>query len=368
MGVHGTAKLRRGLGQPYLSHGMALHITIVPHIPLSLGFGGMELQQERTISALQARGHRVTRFDPWARTLETDILHVFGSSHHQAEIVFRAAARGIPVVVTSMFVRTHSARSYAMGKMADQLGLRTLFSVRKRLLEAATRVIAISEAERDDLIDVFDVDASKIDVIPNGVDEMFFGATADLFSSTYGRKDFVLCVASVEPNKNQLTLIDAAATNHLPLVMIGPPKETVIDDVADYVHAVRQRVQRSDDILWLDAGLDHDDPLLSSAYAAARVHVLPSRAEAQGLASLEAAAAGANIVMSDLETLRSAFGDDAWYADPSSSEKMASVILDAWNTPRGTRYQRYSEQRPPWLKPWSEIAVTLESSYELVVS
>lgn len=342
---------------------MALHVTIVPHIPLSLGFGGMELQQERTISALQERGLRVTRFDPWARTLETDILHVFGSSHHQAEIVFRARAKGIPVVVTSMFVRTHSARSYAMGKMADQLGLRTLFSVRKKLLEAATRIIAISDAERDDLMDVFDIDADKIDVVGNGVDDQFFTATADLFASTYGQRDMLLCVASVEPNKNQLTLVDAAITNHLPLVMIGPPKNTVIDDVAEYVQTVRKRIAGADNIVWLDQGLDHEDPLLASAFAAARVHVLPSRAEAQGLVNLEAAAAGASLVMSDLDTLRSTYGNDAWYADPSSPEKMAVAITDAWASPRGSRYAGYPDNRPPWLQPWTEIAAKLESVY-----
>ncbi len=342
---------------------MALHVTIVPHIPLSLGFGGMELQQERTITALQGRGVRVTRFDPWARTLETDILHVFGSSHHQAEIVFRARAKGIRVVVTSMFVRTHSSRSYAMGKMADQLGLRTLFSVRKKLLESATRIIAISSAERDDLIDVFDVAPSKIDVIPNGVDDTFFAATPDLFLNTHGKSDMLLCVASVEPNKNQLTLVDAAITNHLPLVMIGPPKDTVIDGVAEYVEAVRKRIASVDNILWLDGGLEHEDPLLASAFASARVHVLPSRAEAQGLVNLEAAATGASLVMSDLDTLRSTFGNDAWYADPSSPEKLATAIMDAWAAPRGSRYTAYPDQRPPWLQPWSEIAVQLESVY-----
>ncbi len=36
--------------------------------------------------------------------------------------------------------------------------------------------------------------------------------------------------------------------------------------------------------------LDHDDPLLASAYAAARVFALPSWFETPGLAALEAAA------------------------------------------------------------------------------
>ena len=347
---------------------MALHITIVPHVPLSLGFGGLEIQQERTIAALQDRGLRVSRFDPWARTLETDILHVFGSSHHQAEIVFRAAARGIPVVVTSMFVRTHSARSYAMGKMADQLGLRTLYSVRRKILETASRIIAISEAERDDLVDVFDIDRDKIDVITNGVDDQFFHATADAFHERYHLDNVVLCVASVEPNKNQLTLIDAVERMDLPLVMIGPPKDTVADNVSDYVDAVRKRVASSGHVTWIDSGLDHNDPLLASAFAAAHIHVLPSRAEAQGIVNLEAAASGASLVMSDLDTLRSTFGDDAWYADPSSAEKLGAAVAEAWNHPRGARYQRYANGRPPWLMRWSDVAHLLASTYERTLS
>jgi glycosyltransferase involved in cell wall biosynthesis len=289
----------------------------------------------------------VSRFDPWARTLQTDILHVFGSSHHQAEIVFRAAARGIPVVITSMFVRTHSARSYAMGKMADQLGLRTLYSVRRKILHTATRVIATSDAERDDLVEVFDVDEGKIDVIGNGVDDQFFTATADAFRNRYHQDDMVLCVASVEPNKNQLTLIDAVERTGLPLVLIGPPKDTVVDNVAAYVDAVRKRV--------------------AAAFAAARLHVLPSRAEAQGIVNLEAAAAGASLVMSDLDTLRSTFGDDAWYADPTSPQQLAEAIKSAWAVPRGERYQHYPDHKPTWLHSWSDVTLLLESTYERAV-
>jgi glycosyltransferase involved in cell wall biosynthesis len=342
---------------------MALHITIVPHVPLSLGFGGLEIQQERTITALQDRGLQVSRFDPWARTLQTDILHVFGSSHHQAEIVFRAAARGIPVVITSMFVRTHSARSYAMGKMADQLGLRTLYSVRRKILQTATRIIATSDAERDDLVEVFDVDEGRIDVIGNGVDDQFFTATADAFRDRYQLNDVVLCVASVEPNKNQLTLIDAVERTGLPLVLIGPPKDTVVDDVTAYVDAVRKRVAASQQITWIDNGLDHDDPLLASAFAAARLHVLPSRAEAQGIVNLEAAAAGASLVMSDLDTLRSTFGDDAWYADPASPQQLAEAIKSAWAVPRGERYRHYPDHKPSWLHSWRDVTLLLESTY-----
>ena len=44
-------------------------------------------------------------------------------------------------------------------------------------------------------------------------------------------------------------------------------------------------------VRWLGAS-DHDDPLLASAYAAARVFALPSWFETPGLAALEAALAG----------------------------------------------------------------------------
>ena len=64
------------------------------------------------------------------------------------------------------------------------------------------------------------------------------------------------------------------------------------------------------------AGVDHDDPLLASAYAAARVFALPSWFETPGLAALEAALAGCAVVITPFGCTREYFGDRVEYARP----------------------------------------------------
>jgi glycosyltransferase involved in cell wall biosynthesis len=72
--------------------------------------------------------------------------------------------------------------------------------------------------------------------------------------------------------------------------------------------------------------LEHDDPLLASAYAACSAFVLPSTLETPGLAALEAAAAGAPIVITGEGSTREYFGDMAHYVDPLDADDMRRKI------------------------------------------
>jgi glycosyltransferase involved in cell wall biosynthesis len=59
-------------------------------------------------------------------------------------------------------------------------------------------------------------------IVPNGIrPERFLNADAALFEQQYRLRDFVLCAARIEPNKNQLMLIWALRDTGLPLVLAG---------------------------------------------------------------------------------------------------------------------------------------------------
>ena len=71
-------------------------------------------------------------------------------------------------------------------------------------------------------------------------------------------------------------------------------------------------------VTWLGR-LEHDDPLLASAYAAARVFALPSWFETPGLAALEAALAGSAVAITPFGSTREYFGDLVTYCRPASA-------------------------------------------------
>ena len=72
---------------------------------------------------------------------------------------------------------------------------------------------------------------------------------------------------------------------------------------------------------------------LTNYYKMAKVHVLPSWFETAGLATMEAAALGCNIVIADKGDVREYFGDLAFYCEPDNPDSIAEAIKLALKSP-----------------------------------
>lgn len=336
-----------------------MKVAFIAPLPFSLAFGGLEVQVLHTARALAAFGIEAELLDPWKPRFDADLLHCFGSEYQLEEAVARARAMGIPVVVSAVFLPRKPALMYRVWKGVDPLlPLKTSFGARRRILRAADAVIALTRREAADLVRIFHADHRKVHVIPNGVEERFFAAGSAAFQAHYGLSGFVLCAGSLEGRKNQDRLIRAVDGSGLPLVLIGPPSAAE----PEYARQVAGALRRGGGAHWIQ-GLAHDSPLLASAYAAATVVALPSLSEGQPLVALEAAAAGANLVLSNLPYLREAFGEHAWYCDPRSVQSIRGAVLDAYRAPRGARYV----SRPPWLLSWTDVGLRLRDVYDAVL-
>ena len=68
-------------------------------------------------------------------------------------------------------------------------------------------------------------------------------------------------------------------------------------------------------------------------YKSAKVHVLPSWFETTGLSSLEAAAMGCSIVITDKGDTKEYFGNHAVYCSPSSASDILSAVEKAAGLP-----------------------------------
>lgn len=337
-----------------------MKVAFLSPLPLSLAFGGLEVQILETARALQRLCVQVKFFDPWSPAFDADLLHCFGSEYQLGELVVRAQSKGVPVVVSAVFTPRSPRYTYLAWRSLDSLvPVKTTFGLRRRILRLAHRVIAISHAEARDLTEFFGVPRSRIEVIPNGVRRPSSPVTSDQFVRRFNLEDFVLYVASVERRKNQLRLLRALHGSGVPIVLIGHGRP----DESDYVRLVERAVERSRDVLWIP-GLPPESDILWSAYMAARVHVVASLSEGQPLASLEAAAAGANLVMSNLPCLRELFGNCAWYCNPLSPRSIRQAVLAAWRAPRGTRYIG----SPPPLLSWDEVARRILDVYHAVLA
>lgn len=140
---------------------------------------------------------------------------------------------------------------------------------------------------------------------PNGVDPARFArAQGQRFRAAMGleQQRLLLCVARIDPQKNQLALIELLARlpEDVSLVLIGP-----ITDAA-YANELQQATAAAGlhDRVRLLEGLAADDPLLADAYDAADLFMLPSRHEPFGIVVLEAWMRSKPVLVADVGGLR----------------------------------------------------------------
>ncbi len=296
--------------------------------------GGGENQLIQTGTHLEDLGVDVRLFSPWTDRLEdARLLHLFGMSREGLELARVAKARGVRVVLSPIcWVEPRALAALAAHPLrkAWNLALWRLKAAvprwpgwRRELLTLADAIVPNSRAEARQLVRLFGANPNTIYVVPNGVQPGFANGDPALFLDRFGSREFVLSVGRIEPRKNMLGLIEALRPTGLPLVVIGdaPPVH------ARYARACRQA--GTDFVHWL-GGMDHDDPLLASAYAAARVFALPSWFETPGLAALEAALAGCAVMITPYGCTREYFGDRVEYARPDRPAEIRRAIARAW--------------------------------------
>lgn len=200
-------------------------------------------------------------------------------------------------------------------------------------IKRASKIIAVSEATKDDVRKTFKIDPLKISVIYEGVEERYgekiTNAKLQVIKEKYGiTKPYILFVGVWRQYKNLERL--ALAFDILKekgfdyqLVMAGK--------VDPFYPEIRQAVfgiKNNKDIKALGYVPDEDLPAL---YQSAKVFVLPSLVEGFGLIGLEAQASGVPAAVSDIPVLREVLGEGAVYFDPRNEDDMARtchLVLD----------------------------------------
>jgi glycosyltransferase involved in cell wall biosynthesis len=179
-----------------------------------------------------------------------------------------------------------------------------------RVAKAARRLIAVSEFTRRELLDLLDVPAEKLRVIPNAVGEPF----APRGEAAGG--DYVLAVSTLEPRKNLPRLVDAferARLNGLRLLVAGAPGWGGV------------RVE-GDGVRWLGEVGDQE---LARLYRGARCVAYVSLYEGFGLPVLEAMACGAPVVAARNDAAEEVAGNAAVLVDPLDPDAIAAGLAEA---------------------------------------
>lgn len=190
----------------------------------------------------------------------------------------------------------------------------------------ATRVVAISERTKADLIADYDIDPAKIDVIYQGVDPIFTlpidTAKKQEIRERYKLPErFIAAVGTVQPRKNQLLAVRALARlpESVSLVIVGRMDGT-------YGDTVRREISRlglSDRVMHLTVPFKD----LPALYACASLSSYTSRYEGFGLPVVESLTVGTPVVACTGSCLEEAGGEGGIYIDPDDVEAYAEAAM-----------------------------------------
>ena len=201
-----------------------------------------------------------------------------------------------------------------------------------RRATAVSRILmTVSEASKNDLLRMFPVDASKIRVIPNGIDPSIKIALSDTdLESVRHRLQIkgrsVLFVGNIKPHKNIERLIAAfsqlrskPSCADLTLIVVG-------DEITKYP-SLRRAVERHQVRPFVRFFGFVPEKTLVALYQIASLFVFPSLYEGFGLPPLEAMANGTPVVTSRISSLPEVVGDAAVMVNPYSVDEITSAMF-----------------------------------------
>ncbi|OKS85168.1 glycosyltransferase family 4 protein [Mucilaginibacter polytrichastri] len=189
----------------------------------------------------------------------------------------------------------------------------------------ADRIIAISQKTKDDLVELLNVDPTKIEVIYQSCDTSFRAELSikqqELVKNKYNLPDkYLLNLGTIELRKNLLLLVKALGqVQDIKLVVVGKPT-AYLEEVKAYIN----QHQLADRILFLH-NVKFDE--LLAIYRQAACFIYPSRYEGFGIPVLEALCAGVPVIAATGSCLEEAGGPNSLYTDPDNEFQLAGLIM-----------------------------------------
>ena len=189
----------------------------------------------------------------------------------------------------------------------------------------ANKIIAVSEQTKSDLINFFNVEESRIEVIYQNCDPIFRSEVTEhektRIRHTYKLpEEFLLNVGTIETRKNSLLIVKALKKlkDTIHLVIIG--KETPYAQVVkDFItnNNLKSRVHFLKNVSF------HDLP---GIYQQASIFIYPSEFEGFGIPVVEALSSGIPVIAAKGSCLEEAGGKNSIYVDANNSEELADQI------------------------------------------
>ncbi|MGM0409902.1 MAG: glycosyltransferase family 4 protein [Bacillota bacterium] len=182
--------------------------------------------------------------------------------------------------------------------------------------------------------------------IYNGVEKDF------LFKNNFSEKKYILVVGRIHPRKNQLNMIRAVKGLALPVLIIGKVNDK------NYFRRCKKE-SKGENITFIE---EMPRLELKKYYKKCRVHMMVSWYDTPGLVNLEAALAGANLLITNRGTTKDYFKDLVYYSSPLAINDIRKKLKIAYNE-QNNNLQKYVFENFNWEK----IAIKLKNLYKNLI-
>ena len=197
-------------------------------------------------------------------------------------------------------------------------------------LRKADAIIAVSAQTKRDLADIYNVESSRVTVIPEGIEENFRPVSPDTPDSRDIQErhgPYFLMVGTLEPRKNHAAVLRALAHlctqgHNLKLIIAGRQgwKFSPVQDLVTEL-GLQSQVEFVGFV---------PEALLPAYYSNAIALLQPSLYEGFGFPVLEAMACGTPVIISDRSCLPELAGPNALVVSPENIPELGSAMLRLW--------------------------------------
>ena len=239
--------------------------------------------------------------------LQYDLIH---SHYWLSGWVARELCRDWGVPVVQMF-HTLGRMKDSVADGPDQREASNRAQVEQEIMAFADRVVAATPLDRQQMLDLYQVDEPKIAVVPCGVNLERFRPIDR--GEAYARlgidpaRELLLFVGRLDPVKGLNVLLEAmceltrqldpSRAEKLSLAVIGGDRESHLEALGDpkCLQEIREELGLDDLVIFIGSRSQED---LAYYYSAAMACVMPSLYESFGMVALEAMACGTPVIAS----------------------------------------------------------------------
>ena len=206
----------------------------------------------------------------------------------------------------------------------------------KKQARRADKIIAVSQSTKDDLVELYGIEPSKIKVIYSGVNQVssikYQVSRKAEVRKKYNLPDiYILYLGTLEPRKNIIGLIKAfelcKRRRHIDVSPSFASIKLVIAGSKGWLYKDIFRAANNssvkNDIIFTGFVEDQDKSVL---YSNAELFVYPSFYEGFGFPPLEAMSYGVPVVTSNFSSLPEAVGDAAVMVNPYNLDELAEAM------------------------------------------